>query len=219
MKIKDAMTAEVVSVTPTTPLKEVAELLVERRISGVPVIDEYGTLVGIVSEADFVAKEAGSEARRSSWVHRMTGASHEERHEQAMVAARTAGEAMTSPVVTITMDRPLTEAARRMEENRINRLPVLDDGSMVGIVTRADIVRAYARTDEDLQRAASEALWAVDGLRVADVRNGVVVLNGTVASQALAEAVTVIVRQIDGVVAVDAHDLSWLPPVRATTIV
>jgi CBS domain-containing protein len=209
VRIKDVMTADIVSVKPSTPLKDVAELLLEYRISGVPVVDELGALVGVVSEADFVAKEAGVDERRSSWVSWLTGGTREDRHTETLVAARTAGEAMTSPVVTIGPEHPLSDAARRMTEFRINRLPVTDDGRLVGIVSRADIVRAYARTDEDLLHAATDALHAVDGLRVDGVHDGVVTLSGSVASEALYRAVHRIVLHLDGVVAIDDREVSW----------
>jgi signal-transduction protein with cAMP-binding, CBS, and nucleotidyltransferase domain len=116
---------------------------------------------------------------------------------------------MTSPVVTIGPEHPLSDAARRMTEFRINRLPVTDDGRLVGIVSRADIVRAYARTDEDLLHAATDALHAVDGLRVDGVHDGVVTLSGSVASEALYRAVHRIVLHLDGVVAIDDREVSW----------
>lgn len=211
MKVSEAMTTNPVFVTLGTPLKEVAELLVEQRISGVPVLDEEGALRGIVSEADFVAKQAGAEEKRTSWASWLTGGWREEHHQRAMAAARTAGEAMTSPAVTINANCPLSEAAHRMAELQINRLPVVDGARMVGIVTRADIVRAYARTDQDLREAVATALRSVEGLSVVDVRDGVAALSGTVASEALAHAISAMVRQIDGVVAVDDRELNWMP--------
>jgi CBS domain-containing protein len=219
VKIRDIMTTTVVTVRPETPLKDVAELLLERRISGVPVVDELGVVLGVVSEADFVTKEAGVDAHRSSWVSWLTGATPEARREEALVAARTAGEAMTTPVVSIGSERPLSEAAHRMAEYRVNRLPVVDGGMLVGIVTRADVVRAYARSDEDLRRAAVDALHAVDGLDVVGVKDGVVRLSGSVASEALYQAVHKIVQHIDGVVAVDDREVSWIPSEPAVHIV
>jgi len=218
MKVRDAMTSTVITVQPETPLKEVAELLVERRISGVPVVDREGMPLGIVSEADFVTKEAaGADARRHSWLRWFNGAS-EERHERELVAARTAGDAMSAPAVVIDADRPLSEAAQRMADHRVNRLPVLEDGRLAGILTRADIVRAFARGDDDLQAAAAAALRAVDGLDVVEVRDGVVTLRGTVASEELKHTISAVVRALDGVVAVDDRDVSWLavqPPPAA----
>jgi CBS domain-containing protein len=219
VKIRDVMTTDIVSVKPSTPLKDVAELLLDYRISGVPVVDELGALVGVVSEADFVAKEAGVDEQRSSWVSWLTGGSQEDRHSEALVAARTAGEAMTSPVVTIGPEHPLSDAARRMTEFRINRLPVTEHGRLIGIVTRADIVRAYARSDDELLTAARDALRAVDGLRVDAVRDGIVTLSGSVASEALYRAVHRIVLHLDGVVAIDDQQVSWEKPAPPALII
>jgi CBS domain-containing protein len=96
-----------------------------------------------------------------------------------------------------------------MVQGSINRLPVVDDGRLVGIISRADIVRVFARTDEEIRDQVAFALRAVDGLMVADVRDGVVRLSGTVASEALALTIRSIVQQLDGVVAVDDQDLTW----------
>jgi CBS domain-containing protein len=219
VKIRDVMTTDIVSVKPSTPLKDVAELLLDYRISGVPVVDELGALVGVVSEADFVAKEAGVDERRSSWVSWLTGGTREDRHTETLVAARTAGEAMTSPVVTIGPEHPLSDAARRMTEFRINRLPVTEHGRLIGIVTRADIVRAYARSDDELLTAARDALRAVDGLRVDAVRDGIVTLSGSVASEALYRAVHRIVLHLDGVVAIDDQQVSWEKPAPPALII
>lgn len=217
MKVSDAMTADVATVSGETPLKEVARLLVDRRISGVPVVDERGKLVGVVSEADFVAKEAGTEPGSRHWLRWLLGGGPEH-HRRTVLEARTAGEAMTSPAITTEPGRPLSEAAQRMDEHQINRLPVIEEGRLVGIVTRADVVRAYARTDEDLRGMAAAALRAVDGVRVDDVRDGVVVLSGTAPSKGVAVAVRQVIQHIDGVVAVDDRQLSW-PPVPEETIV
>jgi CBS domain-containing protein len=209
MKVRDAMTTDVASVSGETPLKEVAELLITRRISGVPVVDEQGALRGVVSEADFVTKEAGAEGDRRSWLHWLVG--REPEHRRAVLEARTAGEAMTTPAITIDADRPLSEAAHRMAQHQVNRLPVVEDGRLVGIVTRADVVRAYARTDADLERLAAAAIRAVDGVRVDDVREGVVAVSGTAPSQAVAATVRQMIQHIDGVVAIDDSQVTWIP--------
>lgn len=208
MNVRDAMTSDVAVVTGDTPLKDVARLLIERRISGVPVVDEQGTLRGVVSEADFVTKEAGTERGARSWLRWLVGSEAE--HHRTVLEARTAGEAMTAPAITIGPDRPLSEAAQRMDQHRINRLPVVEGGKLVGIVSRADVVRAYARTDDDLQALATAAVRAVDGVRVDAVRDGVVVLSGTAPSQAVAVAVRQVIHHIDGVVAVDDRHVTWL---------
>ena len=150
MKVKDLMTTNVVAVGTETPLKDVADILSEFRISGLPVVSERGTVLGVVSENDILVKERGTEPLRGLVGRLIAGDAVK---LEAKLAAKTAGEAMTSPAVTITADRPVSAAAAEMVERRINRLPVVDeDGKLVGIVTRADLVKAFARSDEEIIR-------------------------------------------------------------------
>ena len=152
MKVEDVMTRTVVTVAPQTSLKDVAALLSEHGISGVPVCDTNGRLLGVVSEADIVRKEEGRPAERERfwWLHAPDDES------VAKIAARTAGEAMTSPAITIEPGRPVSEVARLMVERRVNRLPVVAGEELVGIVTRADLVRAFRRSDEEIKREITE---------------------------------------------------------------
>lgn len=212
MNVRDAMTTDVLTVLPGTPLKQVASLLVDHRISGVPVVSATQELLGVVSEADFVMKEAAGATARRSLLHWLVGDSKDARRLEARVHATTAGEAMTAPAVSITADRPLREAASMMAGAGVNRLPVLENGRLVGILTRADIVRAFARSDAELDDVVRAAVAAVDGLRVIGVRNGVVTLAGTVAHAALVPSVRALIAQIDGVIAVDDSGVAWLEP-------
>src|SRR5712691_1002930 len=135
MKIKDVMTTDVVTVTPDASLKEVASVLAEHRVSGVPVVDEAGSLRGVISEADILFKKCGLTEPQGVLVWFL------EPRADAKREARTVRQAMTSPTRTIGPERPVTEAARRMLEEGVNRFPVVDDaGKLVGIVTRADLV-------------------------------------------------------------------------------
>ncbi|HUH15626.1 MAG TPA: CBS domain-containing protein, partial [Gaiellaceae bacterium] len=123
MKVKELMRTDVKTVTPGTPLKEVAALLAAERISGVPVCDERGGVLGVVSEGDILFKERGPRERHGgplAWVID-TGVYA----EAVKAAARTAGEAMTAPAVTIGPERSVTEAARLMLDREVNRLPVV----------------------------------------------------------------------------------------------
>lgn len=210
MNVRDLMTTDVVVTHPETPLKDVARLLVEHRISGVPVVDADRRVVGVVTEADFLVKEAtaGTVHRRSP-LRWLLGDGGETETERQRITAVTAGEAMTSPVLTIDADRPLSEAARQMVGERINRLPVVEDGRLVGIISRADIVRAYARTDDELLEAARFAVRAVDGMRVVSVEDGVVRIAGSVSHPTVAATARDLIAGIDGVVAVDQRDVSW----------
>ena len=142
MNVADVMTREVLSVLPETPLTQVAALLVEHGVSGVLVQDEEGELLGVVSEADILLTGGGPNARAGlfGWLFDEWSA-----EDLAKLRATTAVEAMTAPVRTIRPDRPVDEAARRMLDANVKRLAVVDDEVLVGIVTRADLVRAFAR--------------------------------------------------------------------------
>lgn len=210
MHVRDLMTTDVVVAHPDTSLKAVARLLLDNRISGVPVVDADGRVLGIVSEADLLVKEAGEPVQsRRSPLRWLLGEDRETEAARQRITAVTAGEAMTTPVATIEADRPLSEAARRMTEGRINRLPVVDGGRLAGIITRADIVRAYARSDDELLTAAVTAVRAIDGLRVEEVDDGVVRIAGSVSHASVAATARKVLVAIDGVVAVDDRDVSW----------
>lgn len=213
MLVRDVMTSPVRSVAADTPLKEVARLLVEHRISGLPVVNASGEVMGVVSEADFLAKESGPVEHHSrfGW---LTGAGRAEAHERQVIAASTAGQAMTAPADTIDAGQPLSEAARRMAQAGRNRLPVTEDGRLVGILTRADVVRTFARDDDAVLASVQQAIRAIDGLRVIDVREGVVRLSGTVPHPSVVAALSYLVAHVSGVVAVDTALVTSLPEVR-----
>jgi CBS domain-containing protein len=205
------MTRDPVAVTTDTPLQEVARLLVEHRIGGVPVVDEEGLVVGVLSESDFAVKERGRDYLPSSSLAWLLGETREIRHQQEIVAARTAGEAMSRPPITIeSRIASVREAAVTMIERRVNRLPVTDGGRLVGIITRGDLVRVFARPDEELAEAVREALRSADGIVVESVEHGVVRLAGMAASEAMAETTIHIAESVDGIVGVDAAELHWL---------
>jgi CBS domain-containing protein len=150
MKVAEAMSVDVVSVPPETPLKDAAALLERHGISGLPVL-EGGTVVGVVSEADIVARSTG---RRES--KGILGVLFGARNEED-VAHTHVREAMSSSAITIAPGRQVAEAARVTVERRVNRLPVVDDLRLVGIVTRADLVRAFVRSDEELDARSARA--------------------------------------------------------------
>jgi CBS domain-containing protein len=211
MRVRDVMTTTVATVTPDRPLRDVARLLVDRGISGVPVVDDHGAVLGIVSEADFLAKESGPEPGRHRLLSRLFG----ESADATKAEARTAGEAMTAPPITIAPDALVRDAAATMVDRRVNRLPVVEDGRLVGIVTRADLVRVFTRSDAELAAAVVAAIAAgtsatpmPGGLDV-EVRDGIVHLAGTVDRRSLAETAAAIARDVGGVVRVDDH-LTWI---------
>jgi CBS domain-containing protein len=218
VKVKDVMTSAVVTVGPETPLKEVAGRLVRHRISGVPVVDRRGHPLGVVSETDILHKEVDPELEETGIFWRLLhrGRLAREKHE-----ARTAREAMTSPPVMIRPDAPLSIAARKMVELQLDRLVVVDDGQIVGeiedgkvagIVTGGDIVRAFARSDQELERELHDIIdnqfWIPPGQVRASVKSGHVKLVGQVDVEGTAESLTEALRRVPGVVGVESN-LSW----------
>jgi CBS domain-containing protein len=196
------MTEGVLSVTPGVSLREAATVLVEHCVSGLPVVDEMGEVVGVLSETDIVMKASGGMEHSGylAWFFDsdLTG---------EKVAAETVGQAMSSPAVTITPDRTVHEAARLMIEERVNRLPVVRDGELVGILTRSDIVRAFTRTDAELASEIQEDIlrrtfWAEPGSISVAVSGGRVTLTGEVETEADREMLPLFVSRVPGVVAV-----------------
>jgi CBS domain-containing protein len=206
MRVDDLMTKDVFTVTPATTLKEVASLLVQKGISGLPVVDG-DQLVGVISEADLLVKEASPAPRPPralEWLLYPDLTGHAEKLE-----ARTAGEAMTAPAITIEPYASVATAAAKMTEEGLNRLPVLKDGKLVGIVTRADVVRAFARSDEEIKREIREdvverGFWEEPDAVDISVSDGDVVLSGTVQSNVVADGLPHAVERVPGVVSVDS---------------
>jgi CBS domain-containing protein len=213
LTVRDVMTRSVSTVGPDTPLKEVARLLIDGGVSGVPVVDAWGEVLGIVSEADFLLKERGAGAVHHRRFATLLGETPETQTELDKVAAQTAGEAMTAPAVTIAPSKSIQDAATLMTERRINRLPVVEGGCLVGIVTRADLVRAYLRSDEELAKTIREdillrILWLDPAAFVVQVSNGEATVTGTVERRSTAAIVEETIKLVPGIVAANV-DLRW----------
>ena len=164
MKVRDIMTTDVAAVTPETPVRKVAELLLARRISGVPVIDDSGELVGIVSEGDLISRSARTfDSRREWWLALIAeGTSLPEEFVDYVKTGdkQPVRHVMVSPVITTSEDTPVDEAAQLLETHHIKRMPVLRDGKVVGIVSRSNLLRALAQVPqpakEDRRKAEPE---------------------------------------------------------------
>ena len=208
MKVQDLMTRDVTTVTATTSLRDAAVLLARNGISGVPVVNETGDVVGVLSEGDIVVKAGGEVAR-----NRMLGWLLEPNLGlEDKIRAATVGEAMSAPPVTISPKRPVHEAARLMVAENVNRLPVVEKGKLTGIVTRADIVRAFTRSDTELADEIRKDIlrgtfWLEPGRVVVTVIDGEVTLRGDVETEADQELLPHFVAHVPGVISVDA-DLS-----------
>jgi CBS domain-containing protein len=191
-----------VSVSPDATLKQVAELMVEHEISGLPVVDADGRVLGDISEADVIRGETGGTGGQG-----MIARARAIADPDSLSIPRTAGEAMSSPAVTIRDDETVVEAAHRIDERGVNRLPVVDeDGRLVGIIARADVVRAFARSDEAIADAVREEVeralgLASDAVQVA-VSDGEVLLSGEVDTDANAKLAAFFAMRVPGVVAV-----------------
>ena len=150
MKASDVMTSKVVTVGPDTTVQEIANILLSNRISAVPVVDGAGALVGIVSEGDLLHRvEAGTE-RHYSWWLRLVSDSQFMAREFVKSHATRAGDVMTRPVITASPDLPLGDLASLLERHRIKRVPIADNGRLVGIVSRANLMQDLAALRRDI---------------------------------------------------------------------
>ncbi len=210
MNVAQIMTTAVVTVGPDTPLKDVAALLVQHRIAGLPVCTPEGEVVGVVSEGDILWKETGLVTEPASLLARILNSAD---GDDRRVEARTAGEAMTSPATTVSPTETAAHAAKLMIDCRVNRLPVVENGALVGIVARSDLVRAFVRSDAEIEQEIEQdvllkTLWIdPDSLSIA-VEAGHVTVGGRVDNRSTAELVSTYVRRIPGVVGVTSQ-LRW----------
>lgn len=219
MKARDVMVSPVITVKPSASVKEVAKLLLERQISAVPVVDDQGKVIGIVSEGDLIRRaETGTERQRSWWLLERTS---EETlaAEFAKAHARKVADIMSSPVKTAAPDTPLHEVATLMESNAIKRVPIVKDGQLVGIVSRANLVQAVASARESLVEIPlsdanirkklladlAEQPWGRPWLLNVLVNDGIVDLWGVARSDAERKAIRVAAESIPGVRAVNDH--------------
>ncbi len=212
MKVRDLMTSVVITVRPETSLKEVGTILARCGISGVPVVDADGRVIGVVSEGDILFKERGPAQRKGRLARR---SDTHAKGDQLKVEAQTAAQAMTAPAKTIAAWRPVSAAAAQMLEEGVNRLPVVDDESrLVGIVTRADLVRAFVRPDAEIRREIRDEvleralLLETPSVVTVAVDEGKVTLSGTLRMRTDAELATTLVARVPGVVEVDSS-IEW----------
>jgi CBS domain-containing protein len=207
MKVRDIMTTDPVKVTGNTHLKEAARLMVRHRVSGLPVVDEAGKLIGILSEGDFIRREAGRD--RPQGVSLLDAVFGE--GELQPVGAETVVEIMTRSVVTITPEATVGEAARVMGRRSVKRLPVVDlEGELIGIVSRSDIVGAFTKPDDVIEDEVREdvirrLLFLDPELIRVSADDGVVTLEGELENRTEAHLLEELSRRIAGVVRVESR--------------
>jgi len=225
MKAADVMTSHVISVAPDASVQECVRLMLEYRISGLPVIDATGSLVGIVTEGDFLRRvEAGTERKRPRWLEFLAGPGRLA-DEYIHSHGRKVSEVMTSDPITVTEDTPVEQVVRLMEGRRVKRLPVVRGTTVVGILSRANLLHALAvvgreaapaaRDDKTIRAGVVAELakqpWAPRDLIDVTVRNGIVDLWGVVTTEPQREAAAVVAENVPGVKQVKNH-IAWIEP-------
>ncbi|MFF4908110.1 CBS domain-containing protein [Streptomyces sp. NPDC001260] len=208
-KVGSVMTTDVVRAEYGTPFKEVVRLLGENRISGLPVVDEDEKVIGVISETDLMIRQADTpDPYEQPRHHPLAAMTRESRTRKAKARARTAGQLMTEPAVTVHADDTIVEAARTMALHHVERLPVLDEEQrLVGIVTRRDLLQVFLRPDSEIRKEVVDevivrALWLAPRSVDVSVVEGVVTLAGHMERKSETEIAVSMTRQIDGVVAV-----------------
>jgi CBS domain-containing protein len=220
------MTAEVLTVRPETPIHEAAVLMARRGISGLPVVDDAGRVVGILSEGDLIIRQKPREPL--PWWRQFFADAEGLARDYRKAVGTTAGEVMTTEVLCIGPEAPVAAAAVILDERRIRRLPVVADGRLVGIVSRGDLVRALASAaptppaslpDAELVREMRERLhrepWATTAGVVVEAKEGILGLWGLVSTDVERSALETMARAVPGVRGIESHLLvrSALPHV------
>ncbi len=208
MRVRQLMTEDVITIGPEAPLKGAARRMIEAGVSGLPVIDDKGRLIGIITEADFVKTEASRGARRRAGLLRWFASDEGLPREE-----RTVGDAMSAPVLTVGPDEEHTQAARLLMKNRVKRVPVVEEGQLIGLLSRVDLLRSFVRSDHEIIEEIKDdvmkrILWIEpDRVDVICV-DGNVKLTGMLNTHSDAKLLATLTERLDGVASVDSR-LTW----------
>lgn len=230
MNVGMAMSTPVLSVEPGASILDAAKLMLDRHVSGLPVIDAEGKLRGIVSEADFLRRgEIGTQKKQSnSWLTILVSPARLA-DEYIREHGRRVDEIMRADVVTTTPDAPLADAVRLMLDHAVKRLPVLEAGKVVGILTRSDLMRALANAATAEHTADDSAIaqqidaelrkqaWGSVGTLDIGVKDGIVEIAGPVYSESERQALRVLVENVPGVHGISDHRV-FIEPISGTVI-
>jgi CBS domain-containing protein len=223
MQVRDVMTHNVISIGVDQPILKAIRLMLHNDISGLPVVDANGNLIGMVTEGDFLRRdELGTQRRRPRWLEFLLGPGRMA-DEFVHTAGRNIGEVMTHDPLFVSENDPLETVVELMERHHIKRLPVLRGGKMTGIVSRANLMHALVRlalaaevpsgSDVDIRErvlaAFAKQVWA-PGVRVA-VKDGVVELEGTITDDRQRQACIVVAENVPGIEKVHDH-IVWVEP-------
>jgi len=226
MRAKDIMTTGVVSISSEASIQEAAQLMLDNHISGLPVVNDAGEPVGLISEGDLMHRsEIGTQRKRTWWL-RLFASPSEEAHDYVREHARKVEDVMSKKVITIEEETSLADIAQVLEKGGIKRVPVVHDGKLVGIVSRANLLRALASfrpeaapapssDDRSLRTAVIKTLeskeWASHGALNVMVNDGVVEVWGWVESDDERRALLLAAEEVPGVKQVVDH-LGSVPP-------
>jgi CBS domain-containing protein len=232
MNTSEIMTRNVVSISQDASVRDAIRLMLEHRVSGLPVVDDTGKVTGILTEGDLLRRgETGTQRQRRPWLEFLLGPGRLA-DDYVKTHGRRVAEVMTREIVSIAPDAPVGELVQLMERRHIKRLPVLDGDVLVGIVSRADLMSAVARIldrDEALpsgddairERVLAELArgqgWAPPQGVTVTVKDGVVELNGAIFEEKERTALRVAAENVPGVKAV-VDRLAWVEPVSGTVI-
>jgi CBS domain-containing protein len=231
MLVANIMTTPVISVEPSASIREAAALMLAHRISGLPVVKRDGTLIGMVTEGDFLRRgELGTERKRSWWLEIFVSPG-KIADEYVHTHGRKVEEVMSDDVVTTYLNAPLEEVVETMSRHRVKRLPVVENGKVVGIVARSDLLRALARTqpsndpvavsDErirtDIEAELAKQSWSGHGSIHVNVKNGAVELTGVIFDERERRAAYVAAENVAGVKSV-SDEIVWVEPMSGMVI-
>lgn len=216
--IADVMTAKVITVGPDTPINDIAKLLYTRRISGVPVVDDDGQLLGMVGEGDLIAHANTVGEQRTGWWLKLFSDETDLARGYVRTHGRTAREVMRASMVTVSQDAAIADAAKLFHRHQVKRLPVLRDGRLVGIVTRSDLLKVLASSSATPEISADDRTirarlmahletqpWARLSTKNIIVENGVAHLFGFVENDDERKAMRIAAEGIPGITAVEDH--------------
>ncbi|HUN98882.1 MAG TPA: CBS domain-containing protein [Bradyrhizobium sp.] len=231
MKAADVMTVQVITVEPDAPISKAVRLMLQHHISGLPVVDRAGRLVGIVTEGDFLRRaETGTDFHRPQWLENLVSPGRLA-EEYVRTHARSVDEVMSTDVATVTEDAPLDDVIRLMEHRHIKRIPVVRGGRLVGIISRANLLRALAVRMLELPAPAAgdQAIrakilaeyrnkhWNTGAGIDVTVHDGIVELWGAIMDERERQAYRVAAENVPGVLAVK-DNLCWVEPMSGVVI-
>lgn len=228
MRAHHIMTRKVIKIAPDNTITDVARLMLDNRVSGLPVVDLKGALVGIVTERDLLRRrEIGTQRKRPRWLDFILGPARQAA-DYVQTAGRRVDEIMTRDVRTVAEDTPLSDVVAIMEKYRVKRVPVMNGNKLTGIISRQNFVRAVAGLARDVPDPTADDAhiqarilaeierhaWGPTGLEIF-VRNGVVDICGVITDERTRQAIVVAAENVTGVKQVHDH-LCWIDPISGT---